>query len=83
MAIGYLTILLGNLCLNRLVRQNVKGLLPGKNMDILIEQIREFVRFNEKVDRESQQLNGEGGRETWQNFTMRLMQVAEKLEKVH
>lgn len=79
--IGYLTVLLGSLCLNDSVRYKISSRLPGQKIDFLVHKVREFVRLHQRVDRESHQLAGEEGREMWQNYTMRLMHVAEKLEK--
>ncbi|KAF2868391.1 wings apart-like protein regulation of heterochromatin-domain-containing protein [Massariosphaeria phaeospora] len=79
--VGYLTVLLGNLCLNAAVRRKVRARLPGNGIALLVDKVREFVRYNERVDRESNQFEGEEGRETWRNFTVRLMLVVEKLEK--
>ncbi|PSN59866.1 hypothetical protein BS50DRAFT_220746 [Corynespora cassiicola Philippines] len=74
--VGYLAVLMGNLCLNDAVRAKVCERLPGRHIDMLAEQIREFVRYNERVDRESSQFEGsEEGRETWRNFTRRIMLV--------
>ena len=79
--VGYLAVLMGNLCLNDAVRAKVCERLPGRHIDMLAEQIREFVRYNERVDRESSQFEGsEEGRETWRNFTRRIMLVVERLE---
>ena len=80
-AVGYLTVLLGNLCLNSIVRSKIRTHLPGQRLDILINKIKEFVRFHEHVDRKAKQFEGEEGQETWQNYTTRLMLVVEKLEK--
>lgn len=80
-AVGYLTVLLGNLCLNSTVRPRIRAHLPSQQLDMLMDKIKEFVRFHEHVDRKTKQLEGEEGRETWQNYTARLMLVVEKLEK--
>ncbi|KAF1998863.1 hypothetical protein P154DRAFT_602401 [Amniculicola lignicola CBS 123094] len=79
--IGYLTVLLGNLCLNDIVREKIKARLPGQKIDVLVEQVKEFVRYHERVDRMTDQFEGAEGRETWHTFTMRLMLVVERLEK--
>ncbi|KAF2474363.1 uncharacterized protein BDR25DRAFT_216283 [Lindgomyces ingoldianus] len=81
-AIGYLAVLLGNLCLNDFVRYKVRSRLPGNKIDMLVDKVREFVQYNERVDNMTKgQFEGDEGRETWQNFTMRLMLVAERLEQ--
>lgn len=80
-AVGYLTVLLGNLCLNSAVRVKVRNQLPGKHLSTLIEKIMEFIRFHEHVDSKSKHFEGEEGQAIWQNYTTRLMLVAETLEK--
>ncbi|KAF2106803.1 wings apart-like protein regulation of heterochromatin-domain-containing protein [Lophiotrema nucula] len=80
-AIGYLAVFLGNVCLNNTVRKEVQSRLPHQKIDILVEGITEFIRYNERVDRENSHFEGEEGRETWQNFTTRLMLVVDKLQK--
>jgi hypothetical protein len=79
--VGYLSLLLGNLCLNDIVRRQVCMHLPGQKIDTLVESVREFIRYNEEVDRKTTQFQGDEGRETWRMFTMRLLLVVERLEK--
>ena len=50
-------------------------------MDFLITEIKKFVRLHQRVDREVNQIEGEEGNEVWQDYTTRLMHVAERLEK--
>ncbi|PVI02768.1 hypothetical protein DM02DRAFT_292955 [Periconia macrospinosa] len=78
--IGYLTVLLGNLCLDHSIRQRVCELLPGNKLDMLIQKTREFVLYNQKVDRIAGRFEGFEGGETHKNFTARLMMVVERLE---
>jgi hypothetical protein len=80
-AVGYLTVLLGNLCLNQLVRNQVRARLPEQRLDILIESIKDFVRVHEHADSKTQEFEGAEGQETWQTYTARLLLVVEKLEK--
>jgi len=80
-AIGYLTVLLGNMCLNMSVRSKIRARLPDEQLDMLIEQIREFVQYHERVDSTAKDYEGGEGQETWQHYTARLMLVVEKLEK--
>jgi hypothetical protein len=79
--IGYLTVLLGNLCLNDMVRSKIRSQLPGGRMDLLVEKVKEFVSFHERVDRMTEQFAGEEGRQVSQNYTRRLMQVVRRLEQ--
>jgi hypothetical protein len=80
--IGYLTVLLGNLCLNASVRATIQARLPGGNIDMLVRKVKEFVLYNQRVDRLTRQFEGEEGEETLKNFTARLMRVVEGLERV-
>jgi hypothetical protein len=79
--IGYLAVLLGNMCLNNQVRNKIRSRFPGKSVDLLVDAIKEFVRHNERVDRESNDFEGEEGREVWQNWTARMMMVVQRLEQ--
>ncbi|KAF2446218.1 hypothetical protein P171DRAFT_519785 [Karstenula rhodostoma CBS 690.94] len=78
--VGYLTILLGNLCLNARVRRRVMARLPGQRMDLLVQKGREFVEYNQRLDQV--EFEGAQGQRTLQNFTLRLMRVVERLEGV-
>jgi len=80
--IGYLTVLLGNLCLNTAVRATVQPRLPGRKLDMLVQKVKEFVLYNQRVDRLTGQFEGEEGEETLRNFTARLMRVVEGLEGI-
>ncbi|KAL5382730.1 hypothetical protein DPSP01_006289 [Paraphaeosphaeria sporulosa] len=80
--VGYLTIMLGNLCLNTRVRRKVTALLPGNNIDLLVRRVREFVAHNQRLDQVSGEFEGAQGARTLKNFTLRLMRVVERLEGV-
>jgi hypothetical protein len=80
-AVGYLTVLLGNLCLNKFVRNQVRARLPEQRLDVLIESIKDFVRVHEHADSKTQEFEGAEGQETWQTYTARLLLVVEKLER--
>ena len=77
--IGYLTMLLGNLCLNERVRRSVSCLLPGNDINLLVQKVKEFVQYNQRLDQA--EFEGAEGQQTLQNFTLRLMLVVERLEK--
>lgn len=80
-ATGYLTVLLGNLCLNDQVRSKVRSKLPGQKIDVLVNAVQEFIHYNEKVDRDLKDaFEGEEGQETWSNFTQRLQAVVDRLK---
>jgi hypothetical protein len=80
-AVGYLSVLLGNMCLNETTRSKVRAQLPGGRLNTLIDKIKEFVQVHEHANRKAKQYEGEEGQETWQNYTARIMLVAEELEK--
>ncbi|KAF2659006.1 hypothetical protein K491DRAFT_713021 [Lophiostoma macrostomum CBS 122681] len=79
--VGYLTVLLGNLCLNDRIRNRVRSRLPGQSISLLINSVKEFVRYHERVDRLTSQFEGQEGQNTWKNYTARLLLVVERLEK--
>jgi hypothetical protein len=80
-AIGYLTVLLGNLCLSNTVRPRIRARLPDQNIGVLVDAVLQFIHFNEKVDDLRDQFDGDEGRETWANFTNRLRAVVERVKR--
>ncbi|KAG9387785.1 WAPL multi-domain protein [Pyrenophora tritici-repentis] len=78
--IGYLAVLLGNLCLDERIRDRVRALLPNKRLDTLVDSIKEFVRVHEHVDRKVEDFEGAEGQEALQTYTARLMHVVERLQ---
>lgn len=79
-AIGYLSVLLGNLCLNESIRTKIREQLPDGRLTALVDTIKEFVRVHEHANRKAKQYEGEEGQETWQNYTARIMLVVEQLD---
>ncbi|KAH7386972.1 hypothetical protein DE146DRAFT_188730 [Phaeosphaeria sp. MPI-PUGE-AT-0046c] len=79
--VGYLSVLIGNLCLNRSIRAKVRTQLPGNHLGILVDKIKEFVRVHEHANRKASRYEGDEGQQTWQNYTARILLVAEQLEK--
>lgn len=79
-AVGYLSVLVGNLCLNESIKAKVRARLPGGELTTLVDKIKEFVRVHEHANRKAKQYEGEEGQETWQNYTARIMLVVEQLE---
>jgi hypothetical protein len=80
-AIGYLAVLLGNLCLNDSIRTKIRMLLPDRQLTALIESIKEFVRVHEHVDKRTEDFEGAEGQEALQTYTARLMLVVERLQR--
>jgi len=71
--------MLGNLCLDDRVRRKVTSLLPSKDFNLLVQKVKEFVQYNQRLDQA--EFEGAEGQQTLQNFTLRLMLVVERLEK--
>lgn len=80
-AVGYLSVLLGNMCLSNLIKTKVRAHLPGQQLTTLIDKIKEFVQVHEHANRKARQFEGEEGQDTWQNYTARIMLVVEHLEE--
>lgn len=78
-AYGYLAVLLSNVCQNDKVRKLVEDKLPSGRLDPLIEAVEEFIRFNQKVDKEA--FEGDEGYEVFVQFTDRLKTVVARLRQ--
>lgn len=79
--IGFLTVLLGNLCLNSVVRSKVQASLPGQQLQPLLDNMKEFARIHEHVDkRTASHFEGSEGQEALNNYYIRIMHVVRKLE---
>jgi hypothetical protein len=79
-AIGYLAVLLGNLCLNKSIKSKVRALLPDQRLDTLVDSIKDFVRVHQHVDSKTEDYEGAEGQEALQTYTARLLLVVERLE---
>ncbi len=80
-AVGYLTVLLGNLCLNSHIRSKVRGQLPDQRLNLLIEKIKEFLNFHERIDGKAREFEESEDRDAWSNYTSRLKLVVDKLSE--
>jgi hypothetical protein len=78
--LGYLAVMLANLCQNHDARSFIADKLPGRNLGMLIEAVEEFVRHHQKVD--TMNFDGEEGKEVWGAFTEKLKGVLERLREV-
>ena len=79
-ATGYLGVLIGNLSLNEIIRTKVRMLLPNKQLDTLVDSIKDFVRVHQHVDQKVDDFEGAEGQAALQSYTARLMSVVEKLQ---
>lgn len=79
-AIGYLSVMLGNMCLNTSIKYKIQAHLPNQRLTTLTDKIKEFVQVHEHANRKAKQYEGDEGQETWQNYTTRIMHVVERLE---
>ncbi|OQO03603.1 hypothetical protein B0A48_10268 [Cryoendolithus antarcticus] len=77
-ALGYLAVMLANLCQDAEVRHIIAQALPGGTLAVLIGAIEEFVLYHEKVDGLS--FEGAEGQEVWSVFTGRLQEVLGRLK---
>ncbi|KAL1590476.1 hypothetical protein WHR41_00680 [Cladosporium halotolerans] len=73
-ALGYVAILLANVCQDEGPRGVVRGLLPGGKLGVLVEAVEEFVRHHRSVDVQEEGTE-EGG------FTARLEGVLVRLRE--
>ncbi|KAK4987462.1 hypothetical protein LTR50_004594 [Elasticomyces elasticus] len=80
-ALGYLAVLLGNLCQNEGVRAFIRDRLPDRKLGLLVSAVEEFIQFHQTVDKHAA-FEGEEGREVWSTFTDRLSAVVEKIRDV-
>ena len=79
--VGFLTVLLGNLCLNSAVRAMVQASLPGQQFHLLLDKMKEFARIHEHVDKKTaSRFEGSEGQEALNNYYIRIMHVVKKLE---
>lgn len=63
------------------MRSKIQMLLPDKQLNVLIESIKEFVRVHEHVDKRTEEFEGAEGQEALQTYTARLMLVVERLAR--
>jgi len=80
-AIGYLGVLLGNLCLNKTIRAKIRSSMPEKDLGLITKKIKEFIGVHKDVD-QARQAEQSDNHETWQNYTARLMHVVDNLERI-
>ncbi|OQO04725.1 hypothetical protein B0A48_09648 [Cryoendolithus antarcticus] len=76
-ALGYLAVMLANLCQDADVRGVIAEGLPGGTLAVLVAAMEEFVLHHEKVDGLS--FEGAEGQEVWSVFTGRLQDVLGRL----
>ncbi|KAF2765945.1 hypothetical protein EJ03DRAFT_193921 [Teratosphaeria nubilosa] len=81
-AFGYLAVMLANLCMDNDVREFICERLPGKNLDLLVSAVEEFVRHHQRVDALGLGMDGVEGREVWGAFTEKLKAVLGRLKIV-
>lgn len=75
-AFGYLSILLGNLCQNRDIKDKVRLQMPKATLTPLFSSLEEFIAHHRKVD---DQYEGYGDPNA--AFTERLEQVVRRLKE--
>lgn len=80
-AFGYLAVLLGNLCLNRRVKQQVCAQLPGATLRPLSDAVGEFLHYHKKVDDQFQSADGDDAT-AQDGFTARLQMMVDRLNEI-
>lgn len=70
-ALGYLAIMLGTLCVDNEMRTFICGQLPGRRLDSLVAAIEDFLRLYRKVEEEEADAS--------KSFTTRFRKVVEQL----
>ena len=79
--VGFLTVLLGNMCLNSVVRSKVQAILPDQRLSLLLEKMRDFARIHAHVDKNTaSRFEGPEGQQALSNYYIRIMHVVKKLE---
>ncbi|KAJ8118274.1 hypothetical protein OPT61_g715 [Boeremia exigua] len=79
--IGFLAVLLGMLCLNSNARTQIQALLPDQQLEVLLENMKQFARIHEHVDkRTANRFEGPEGQEALNNYNVRIMHVVRTLE---
>jgi len=79
--IGFLAVLLGMLCLNTTVRSQIRSQLPNQQLHLLLENMKEFARIHEHVDKKTaSRFEGSEGQEALNNYYIRIMHVVRKIE---
>ena len=88
-ALGYLAVVLANLCQDINARQVVRLALPGSRLAVLGDAVEEFVLFHQQVDgmamgmgSESGSFEGEEGKAVWGGFTEKLVGVLERVRSM-
>ena len=72
-ALGYLAVVLANLCQDPAARMIVQDALPGRELKVLGDAVEEFVLFHQQVDgMAGVAFEGEEGKAVWGEHTERL-----------
>lgn len=80
MAFGYLSVLLGYLCIEEEARQTVAGRLEGESLQPLLDAVEEFLQYHRQIDQELVQ--NEGKMDLKASFVTRLERVVERMRPV-
>ena len=80
-AYGYLSIVLGNLCENELIRDKVRLRLPDQRLDALIQAIEEFIFYHKRLD--SVRVQGEEGQDLSVDYIARMQSTVDRLQQAN
>lgn len=80
MAIGYLAVLLGNLCLHEEVKPQIRSRLPGQTIRPIQHAAVEFLQYHKEVDAQLSESDHRG--RSSDGFTEKLQKMIERLLEV-
>ncbi|THV77577.1 hypothetical protein D6C77_04782 [Aureobasidium pullulans] len=74
---GWLSVLLGYICLDRITKERVRSLLPGKSEAVLVDAVEGIALMSQQVDSQA----AEEKEETSSGFTQKLMALVARLRE--
>lgn len=79
-AFGYLSVLLSNLCINGVIREQVRSRLQGGTLKQLLDAVEEFLHYHRQVDDQFCDVGEEIDVKV--GFVGRLQSVVDRLKQV-
>ena len=79
-AVGYLSVLLSNLCLDNSLKPHICSKMPGQTLQPIKDAAIEFLEYHRQVDSQLSDVDQRGGSQDV--FTERLQKMIERLVEV-